>query len=390
MVTPQRPNRPRPTPPPPPRTPPKRATARPLARLGGLNPQGTVVVVAAVVIVVVIGLVGYGLWDTYVRPARQVAVRVGDVSYDMGAFVKRFKLELEDPGNANLTPTQLAALPEQFAQTMRDEEVLLQRAYPVLGVGVSDGEIDAAIAEQLRTPVVRDESGNVQRASVLNNAVRAKLEPLGLTVAEYRRAVHGGKLRDALLTYFTTTKAPTTAKSAKARVVVVADEAKAKELKQQIESGADMAQIAREQSLDSLTKADGGLRPDTPQGLLPAELDGPLFKLELGQLSDPILSADRWVLLRVEERTDTRDLSEQERQVFATKYADEWIAEQAKSLNARQYLSDDARKTYTLEQSGALSRLSQPRTGLPNVTGQSGGITIPGGAAPVPVSGGGR
>jgi parvulin-like peptidyl-prolyl isomerase len=320
------------------------------------NQPATFVGVVGLVVLIVAGLIGYGYWSSYIQPGREAAVKVGGQTYDMTYFSRRMKAVLNDPISGGITPQQVAALPERLARDIIDEEVILRRA-PTLGIGVSDAEIDKTLAEKLALAYTPDENGNVMATPAFASAVRSALQRNGLTLAELRRAAHAQRLRSALMQHFQG-QIPKEMPAVRVRQLAVSDEAKAKELKQQIDGGADFAQIASSVSEDGLTKEQGGLRDWTPKGFLPDEFEKLAYTLPIGQVSEPFQSSGKWVLLRVEEREDNREVSDQDREKLASERMEAWLEEQRLELNARHYLDQRDRQNYALEHSDALEALA--------------------------------
>ena len=329
-------------------------------RLSALNLHAGVVLVTVVVVIVALGLIAYGYWDTYLRPAREPAVRVGSRTYDMTYFVRRMRLALTEPSGLSPSPAQIAALPEQLAQDIINEETALQRA-PSLGVAVSDDDIDKELAARVRAIVTTDEQGHVQRSPSFEVTVREVLKDSGLTLAQYRRAVHGQLLLREIQKHFER-QIPDAAPGVQLRVITVKDEAKARDLKRQLDGGADFAQLASAQSEDA-SKSNGGLRDWAPKGSLPPAVEEVAYRLPVGAVSDPFAVDGQWYIIKVEDRSENREITAQQKSDMAKKQRDEWLAEQAKQLQARSYLGDSRRQRYALEQSGALDlvrRFSQP------------------------------
>ncbi len=337
------------------------ATGRPWrARLSALNLHAGVVLVTAVVLLVAFGLIAYGYWDTYLRPAREPAVRVGPRTYDMTYFVRRMRLALAEPSGLSPSPATMAALPERLAQDIINEETALQRA-PALGVAVSDDDIDKELAARVRAVVMTDEQGHVQRSPSFEVTVREVLKDSGLTLAQYRRAVHGQLLLREIQKHFER-QIPDSAPGVQLRVIAVKDEATARDLKRQLDGGADFAQLATSRSEDA-SKSNGGLRDWAPKGSLPPAVEDVAYRLPVGAVSDPFAVDGQWYIIKVEDRSENREITAQQKSDMAQKQRDNWLAEQAQQLKARSYLSDPQRQRYALEQSGALDLLrnaSQP------------------------------
>lgn len=337
------------------------------------NHPATFIAATVLVILAVVVLVTLGYWNSNIRPGRETAVKVGSETYDMTYFTRRMRAILNDPVSAGTSQSQILALPEKLAKDIIEEEVFLQRAN-TLGVGVSDSEIDGMLAERLGVAFSIDGNGGVQNTPAFASAVRNVLKLSGLSLAEYRRSIHAQELRIAVRKYFDS-QIPGETPAVLLRQLAVNDKAKAEELKQQIEGGADFASLASSLSEDSLTKNQGGLRDWAPKGFLPDEFEKPAYTLPVGKVSDPFESSGKWVIVRVEERQETRELTSQERDQAVTKRLANWVDEQSKDLNAKSYLDDNDRKTYALSHSGAIDRIRN--------TNPAGGQRLP-----IPGSGG--
>lgn len=104
--------------------------------------------------------------------------------------------------------------------------------------------------------------------------------------AEYEKAVKDGKDKEEV----------------RARHILVADEAKAKELKKKIDGGADFEKLATENSNDPGSKKQGGDLGFFPEGSMVKEFSDAAFKLKVGQVSDPVKTKFGWHIIKAEER----------------------------------------------------------------------------------------
>lgn len=84
------------------------------------------------------------------------------------------------------------------------------------------------------------------------------------------------------------------------RQIIVKSEAAAKTIEGRINAGEDMATIAKSESTDAQTKANGGYLGVVTQADMPPEVGSVTFSLAKGQVSDPIMSAQGWYIVRVE------------------------------------------------------------------------------------------
>ncbi len=90
---------------------------------------------------------------------------------------------------------------------------------------------------------------------------------------------------------------------ASARHILVPSEEKCKELKTQIEGGADFAEIAKEHSKCPSGKEGGALGEFEP-GQMVAEFDKVVFSAEVGKVHGPVKTDFGYHLIEITDRTD--------------------------------------------------------------------------------------
>jgi peptidyl-prolyl cis-trans isomerase C len=86
-----------------------------------------------------------------------------------------------------------------------------------------------------------------------------------------------------------------------ARHILVPTEAEAKEIEDQLKKGADFATLAKEKSKDPAAADGGDLGYFTKDQMVPAFSDA-AFKLEKGQISDPVHTQFGWHIIKVEDK----------------------------------------------------------------------------------------
>jgi peptidyl-prolyl cis-trans isomerase C len=87
-----------------------------------------------------------------------------------------------------------------------------------------------------------------------------------------------------------------------ARHILVDTEAEAKALKDKLDKGADFAQLAKENSKDPGSKDDGGSLGYFGRGQMVPQFEEIAFKLEKGQVSDPVKTQFGWHVIKLEDR----------------------------------------------------------------------------------------
>ena len=87
----------------------------------------------------------------------------------------------------------------------------------------------------------------------------------------------------------------------RARHILVATEEEAKAIEAELKKGADFTDLAKEKSKDPAAAKGGDLGYFT-KDQVPAELAGVAFKLDRGQISDPVKTQFGWDIIEVEDK----------------------------------------------------------------------------------------
>lgn len=87
-----------------------------------------------------------------------------------------------------------------------------------------------------------------------------------------------------------------------ARHILVSDEAKAKELRAKLAAGGDFAQLAKENTLDTGSKEQGGLLGYFGMGQMVPEFEATVAKMQKGELSEPVKTQFGWHIIKLEDR----------------------------------------------------------------------------------------
>lgn len=92
--------------------------------------------------------------------------------------------------------------------------------------------------------------------------------------------------------------------------ILVEDEAKAKEIKAKLDAGEDFAELAKENSTDPGSAANGGDLDFFGQGAMVPEFEEAAYALEVGEISDPVQSQHGWHIIKVTEKKEKEPLEE--------------------------------------------------------------------------------
>ncbi len=87
-----------------------------------------------------------------------------------------------------------------------------------------------------------------------------------------------------------------------ARHILVNGEAKAKELRAKLAAGGDFAQLAKENTLDTGSKEQGGLLGYFGIGQMVPEFEATVAKMQKGELSEPVKTQFGWHIIKLEDR----------------------------------------------------------------------------------------
>jgi len=133
--------------------------------------------------------------------------------------------------------------------------------------------------------------------------IRNKLLMELMLDAEGKAAVTDQTVKKA---YDDAIKQMSTEQEVRARHILVPTEAEAKKILDELKKGTDFAEIARQKSKDPGAAAEGGdLGYFTKDQMVP-EFAETAFKLEKGQLSEPVKTQFGWHLIKVEDKRAKR------------------------------------------------------------------------------------
>lgn len=207
-----------------------------------------VISIATVFLVCIVGYVLHGLYESEIRPFREVAIEVNDVSFDMGYYVDM--LEAQTRG---IDPTYVYYQTDWVAMYIEDAELMRQGAQK-LGISVTGEEIDERIEEY-----------------ALPNS------------KAYRDIVGADLLREKLQEHFAS-QLPEEMEQAHIQVMLVESEQVANGVVAEIGGGRNFTALVEEFSLNPQVEGDLGW---LPQELMPNSLIGDaVFSPEASELSE--------------------------------------------------------------------------------------------------------
>jgi len=317
-------------------------------------------IVIPLIIALAVGLVGYWGYDTYVAVWNQPIAKIGNdtitigngtasrvvkgnvTTLDMRYYVKMLRLYSLTGGN-----TSSSSFPYQVLQQM-ENDVLVSRAAPGLGLQVTRNEITAKINNDLISSVGGGNTTGNSTANITGNITLPQsdlgklyqqwLDYVKLTDSEYRQVIGDALLTQKLQDQITQS-IPTEGKQVHLYAIVVPNEGNATEVENLLKNGGNFTTIAEEYSTDETTKQYGGDLGWVPQGILLPEIDQVAFSLPEGNISAPIVSTNGYYIIKVAEIDNNRTIDEQYRQMLANTAYNNWFTEQRKLVRIIEYLN---------------------------------------------------
>jgi parvulin-like peptidyl-prolyl isomerase len=244
--------------------------------------QVIVIVVIVVAAIAILGVAGFGYYQTTIRPKQQAVVKVGDRSFSLGYVEKRLRYEIR-----NATPGEPLLLNQDVAvvQTLNsiEAEEFNRIGAPELNVSVSDDEIEAKIRQNLGLSDSAD-------SATYADAYRRVIRDSGLSPNEYRELI-GSELLEDKIRQNLRSGIPASAEQIKLRDIRVTSQEEAQQVLERLAAGEDFATIASEVSYDTSTKNKGGEMDWMPRAALETAVGDTVFALEVGQRTEPIWSS---------------------------------------------------------------------------------------------------
>jgi foldase protein PrsA len=289
---------------------------------------GAAVVVAAALIAI------FGYYQTKVRPKGEAVLEVGGRSFSLDYFERRLRYDINQ-GNTTYAANPTSA-PDVLLNEIATEELMRQGASEK-GVDLSDEAIDAQIRTKESVPANADRN---TFAAFYREAVRSS----GLTTQGYRDIIAADIVKNAVQPMFQQ-QVPATVDQVRFRAIVLSTESDAQAALQRLKNGEDFAAVAKDVSLDTSSKDNGGEQDWTPRGVVDPALDQALFSLDIGQLSDVITGTSAFYIVQVEERQDQRETTDSQKTLLANQAQQQWLNDLRDRVGVTVSLSTDQRNT---------------------------------------------
>jgi parvulin-like peptidyl-prolyl isomerase len=263
-----------------------------------------------------------GWYEENVQRPHSEALQVDGSTIDLDYFARRLKLFVTTYGLQDTSQAQTAI--SITIGMMEGEEMLRQRAFPDLGVSASAGEIELEISDRLGLTESNPEA--------LAAALEPELKSSDLSEGEYRQMVESDILNAKVQRVFSLS-VPDTTEQVRMRQILVGTEDEARSVLERLDAGEDFGDLARELSLDTATKEEGGERDWVARDELDLSYAVKVFELEVGTFSQPIPGPGGYFIFEVEEKQPDREVTDDQRSSISSTYFSLWLNEQRTLLD---------------------------------------------------------
>ena len=308
------------------------------SRVLGRGGQFYGAVVVGILVIVALGVVGYAFTSDYVEEQRRpssTAIQVEDTRFRLDYFSSRLKMYVGQFGGQGSQAAQPAAALPAVSSILIQEEIVLRFAKE-FDFTASDEEVKNAIATRIGAKA-DDPNFDV--------IFQQELARSQLSEDEYRRMAEASVLSDKLRGKFEK-DLPKTAESAHFRQILVGDDAKAQEIRGQLDAGGDFAALAAENSLDGVTKDKGGDAGWVPKGVLDASLEELIFVLKPKEITT-VPTAQGAYVIEMLEKDAAREVADDHKSNLSIRAFQDWVSEKKKTVtivNNMDLGSGDAKK----------------------------------------------
>jgi foldase protein PrsA len=291
-------------------------------------------ILISLIIVVIIGLVSYWGYDSYVAAWRQPVVKVNETTVDMNHFVKMLRFYSRNPDIA----IDAISYPYQVLQIIEDNELIRQGAHD-LNIQVPPDEVTEEIRGFLMPPT--EDEGNATQPEVdLDKLYNQWLDTIQLSNEEYRQLVETDLLETRITEYLRELNVPTEAEQVHLNIILLGNETTASEVIEKLEAGGNFTELAVEYSLVEELRESGGDVGWVPRGIYP-ELDDVAFALEVGNVTEPILTGQGYYIVRVSEKANSMNVPEEFQVFLADGEFQKWLQEQREAGIIEEFLDQD-------------------------------------------------
>ena len=287
------------------------------------------------VILIALGVIGYGWYQTQIKPLGKTVLRVEDAKFSLGHLVRRMELERQENPTFAEVDQGLLQLPDIVLNRLEMEGKLLVAA-DELNITVTDEEVANTIKEQ----------GNLAEdveASAFATEFRRQVKESGLKEHEYRQKLKAELLQEKVNNYFIFL-APTAEPQVRGRWIISDDQQKTEDALERLNAGEDWDTVSADVSLAAGGGPGGGELDWTPRGgsvFLPRDAQDFLFEAEKGELSGIIETGNLFYIVQLLDRDDERPITDEQKPIVGGREVFEWLDSLNTKLDIKRDFTDD-------------------------------------------------
>ncbi len=265
-------------------------------------------------------------------PAEPLAVIINGEPITLAEYERQVALYEADmmaagQGQDATTPEGQAAVTQgrQWVLDLMVGQILTEQAAADQGIIITDDDVEAAI-ESLRQDVGEQ---------MLNDWLAQQ----GITLDEMHERLRSEMISTQMVNHIADAAVPAVQEHVAARHILVATEAEARRILDQLQAGADFASLARTYSQDISTRDLGGDLGFFPKGVLTSqEVEAAAFVLQPGQLSDVVGSELGYHIVQVVERAN-QEISPENVHLLREQVAQTWLDELRTSAHIQVFVT---------------------------------------------------
>jgi foldase protein PrsA len=245
--------------------------------------KNTAIITASIILTVIFVVVVTFWYIVYKAPLQRTVIKVNDDKVKIGYLVNRCLMNIKSTSDIDIQGNMQNIV----------YELLLKQAAPQYGITVTEEDIDQELrdeANQSSTATTGTETTTTMSDAEFEEWYRQTVNQSQLSEKEFRDLIRANIIYQRLQTLLGDNMS-TTAEQVHLYDILLQDYNTAAEIKTRIEQGEDFMTIASELSLDTATKDQGGDMGWLPVKVLDTNFEYAVTNLDIGQVSDPVISS---------------------------------------------------------------------------------------------------
>lgn len=292
----------------------------------------TILIIISVFLIIILFIIFIPYYHNYIAPFNRTIISVDEINIPMKYFLMRTKLSNSDPVS--------------MLQVLTDEQ-LMKLAAPEYGISINEDDVDNELKK-----IAGNGDGNISDVE-FKEWYRQQLNNSNMSDSQYRELVKTNLLTSRLHVYLAN-KTPDMAEHVHLHIIVTQTYEKAQKAAARLNAGEKFAHVAKEMSVDPLSKTKGG-----DLGWLPPTVSifaDQIASLEINKESVPMPYFNKtassnntgeskkpqaYYILKITGKENNRQLSDDHLRLFKEKALEFWLQEEIKKHNVKYNFSSE-------------------------------------------------